>query len=575
MAVTERIRLLFEINDKAAVGSFGNIRKSINDTEGARGKMHAGLASTGQFLKANMAEAAMAAGAALVAFGVKSVKVFQDTALEAGKQADALGISTEEASRLMEVAADLGVEMGTVQGAMQRMNKAAADGAIDVHGFGNAVVFAADGTTDAYQTFINAATAIGAIEDPALRAKAAQETFGRSYGEIAELMEMDAEELREALAGVSDEQVIDDDEVRKARAFRDVMDRLGDVVTRLQLKVGELIVENADMIETFADGLEIIGEYADEAVRLADAFLVVTNPLYAVNRAINAVGEDLDLTSMSLEELQQKLRDDGFSTEQIADLSNEWRLANEAARAAAGGTDFFGESLETVDRSARDFADEVKRADDEVRDFEDALADADRALSILKGNVDKREAWRNMYESIGDLMDVIADNESSWVDVAAAADNARLATADFIEVSDKIPPEVKTELYAELNTGDLDAVRAQVELWENGIDLPIRPRMGPVIGSGAMTTTAGDVIGQLRGARAAGGPVSAGGAYLVGEQGPEILQMGNTGGNIVPNHALGGGGGGGLVVNNYGNNPNAVIAAIKQYERMNGTGWRR
>ena len=37
------------------------------------------------------------------------------------------------------------------------------------------------------------------------------------------------------------------------------------------------------------------------------------------------------------------------------------------------------------------------------------------------------------------------------------------------------------------------------------------------------------------GARASGGPVSAGGAYVVGERGPEILVMGNRGGNIVPN----------------------------------------
>ena len=40
--------------------------------------------------------------------------------------------------------------------------------------------------------------------------------------------------------------------------------------------------------------------------------------------------------------------------------------------------------------------------------------------------------------------------------------------------------------------------------------------------------------------RASGGPVGAGGAFLVGEKGPEILQMGSKGGNIIPNHALGG-----------------------------------
>lgn len=55
---------------------------------------------------------------------------------------------------------------------------------------------------------------------------------------------------------------------------------------------------------------------------------------------------------------------------------------------------------------------------------------------------------------------------------------------------------------------------------------------------GTLLSTAGRLFG-LSGARAAGGPVLAGGTYLVGERGPELLQMGPQGGNIVPNNALG------------------------------------
>jgi len=51
----------------------------------------------------------------------------------------------------------------------------------------------------------------------------------------------------------------------------------------------------------------------------------------------------------------------------------------------------------------------------------------------------------------------------------------------------------------------------------------------------------GGFLSGLFGKRAAGGPVSAGGAFLVGEKGPEILQMGSKGGNIIPNNKLGGG----------------------------------
>ena len=53
----------------------------------------------------------------------------------------------------------------------------------------------------------------------------------------------------------------------------------------------------------------------------------------------------------------------------------------------------------------------------------------------------------------------------------------------------------------------------------------------------------GGFLGNLFKKRASGGPVAAGGAFLVGERGPEILQMGSKGGNIIPNSAIGKGGG--------------------------------
>ena len=49
--------------------------------------------------------------------------------------------------------------------------------------------------------------------------------------------------------------------------------------------------------------------------------------------------------------------------------------------------------------------------------------------------------------------------------------------------------------------------------------------------------------GLFGGGKERGGRVSAGGAFVVGERGPEILQMGAKGGNIIPNSAIGNGGG--------------------------------
>lgn len=58
------------------------------------------------------------------------------------------------------------------------------------------------------------------------------------------------------------------------------------------------------------------------------------------------------------------------------------------------------------------------------------------------------------------------------------------------------------------------------------------------IGQNNSGTWWGSMLSGLSGKRAAGGPVSPGGSYLVGERGPELLHMGNASGRITPNHMV-------------------------------------
>jgi hypothetical protein len=67
--------------------------------------------------------------------------------------------------------------------------------------------------------------------------------------------------------------------------------------------------------------------------------------------------------------------------------------------------------------------------------------------------------------------------------------------------------------------------------------------------------------GLIGGARATGGPVTAGSSYLVGEEGPEWFTPGSSG-HITPN------GGGGGTVNNYYDARGADVAAIQRLEQL-------
>lgn len=67
---------------------------------------------------------------------------------------------------------------------------------------------------------------------------------------------------------------------------------------------------------------------------------------------------------------------------------------------------------------------------------------------------------------------------------------------------------------------------------------PLIPAAIP-IGLGIAAIAVGQLMKNIRGARADGGPVVGGQSYLVGERGPEIFTP-NTGGGITANHHLGG-----------------------------------
>lgn len=69
-------------------------------------------------------------------------------------------------------------------------------------------------------------------------------------------------------------------------------------------------------------------------------------------------------------------------------------------------------------------------------------------------------------------------------------------------------------------------------------------------GVGAVVNSVKSVVGAVTGARASGGPVGAGGNYLVGENGPEMFRP-KVAGDIIPNGRFGGGAS--IVINITGN----------------------
>lgn len=522
--MANKISVIIDVAVDKASASLKNFRSDLAKAEGAAGKMKVGFGAASAGIKANAGAIAASAGAALVAFGVESVKAFQDTALAAGKFADAAGIAVEDASRWTEVAGDVGIEAVAVEGAILKMNKALGDGKSVFADYGIEVVKTKDGLVDSNATFTNALTTIGAIEDPTKRAQAAQEVFGRSYASVAELMEMSAGDLKAALDGVSNAKVIDERELRKAREFRASMDTLKDRLEDVQLEVGGALIptltELATTIDTIATNGVKLNEFVSELTGkgIVDWASSGTEVVGGFGRALDgnnnyaerAIGLFDGLISV-VPVVGQKIAD---MTTDVVYLSEEERLAAEMSAELAAAADAAGISFEDAGGRAQYYASRVAGAKLDTDRAKRAIDEMNAALDILQGNLDDRAAWRNMKESLDELQETVADNESTWMDLSAATDDAVSATARYIMAADHIPAEKKTELITMLDDGALNMVLLILDDLEKGVDVPVRLQQ--------------PTITNIQ-KRAKGGPVRSGEPYLVGEEGPELVVPSQSG----------------------------------------------
>ena len=142
------------------------------------------------------------------------------------------------------------------------------------------------------------------------------------------------------------------------------------------------------------------------------------------------------------------------------------------------------------------------------------------------------EAMQNYYDHARDIAgqteEIFTRAFGNMED--ALVDFVKTGKLDFKSLMDSIIADMARAAIKQNITGPLSG-------WLSGLF----SGLGGVSGSGMNTGVGSGFNSALWGMRASGGPVSAGGTYLVGEKGPELLQMGSQSGNIVPNHMLGGG----------------------------------
>jgi hypothetical protein len=182
-------------------------------------------------------------------------------------------------------------------------------------------------------------------------------------------------------------------------------------------------------------------------------------------------------------------------------------------------------------------AEELQRLIDasQAAKFDALVAGTQNAIEAMRQGTITTEEYRRATESLGKEFEALEpkfEKMATFAQQAAASIQSTLGTA----VEDVLAGKFNSigKLWANM----LRQMAAQALTAQLGQAL---------LGDFAKTGKVGGGLGSLfdwasttfGGARASGGPVQAGRAYVVGEQGPEVMVAGASG-VIVPNHALGG-----------------------------------
>jgi len=411
------------------------LKKAEQNLQGFAGKAKGLLGGLG--ISSAQAGAAMAVG-----LGVKAVQAFQNLALEAGKMADATGLAVEDASRLIAVAGDLGIESGRVEAAVMKMNKSIADGGKAFDQFGIEIFRTKDGMVDANKTFINAVTSIGRIEDPTLRAKAAQEVFGKSYGEVAELMSMSALDLEKALGAVSDSQIITDQENKRAEKFRAQLDNLADIAQDASIALGQELVpilgEMSDAVVVLDNALNALSGDAGGGLSGLLRAAYDSTRLADVVRFINDLGDVAGLSGDELDELAVSIEANTVASFQMEQMYRD-RLPG---------------AINTSKKATQSLTAEI--------------GNLQGAYDRLTGRLDERKAWR-------DFRTTLFYFKNDMYVTTEEADKYAEALGDIIMNIDSIPEETKINLLTALDRRELDFVLGAMDTLSKGVTIPIRP----------------------------------------------------------------------------------------------------
>lgn len=285
----------------------------------------------------------------------------------------------------------------------------------------------------------------------------------------------------------------------------------------------ELGLSYEDLGAALKAGEETWRDFSQSMIEAGDAAGLSAPDLLMVEKQLDAMREAAErLTAGGIKALTTESPKAGQA---LTDLGKDADVADDAVGTLA---DTFARLLDKFDT-----ADAYDAATDALDDVKQAAFDA--FIAAQTGALDAGAKTRELESDIRDAVE---------------------AVVEYADQVGDIDPQVITEIIADLNEGDYEAVQRKLDELE---------RDRTVVYSVSNQPT------RNPDRRAAGGPVTGGTPYLVGERGPELFVPGASGA-IVPNHQIAAAGAP-MTVNVYmppGADGDDIVRALERYRRQNG-----
>lgn len=505
---------------------------------------------------------ALAAGAGLFAAQMQSIINAAD---ETGKAAAALGVTSEALSGLRYAAELSGVEATKLSEAIHKLNKAAADGN-DAFASMGVSVRAADGSLKTADALLgDVADKFASYKDGAEKSALAQRLFGETGARLIPLLNSGAT----GISAMADEArklgvVFSNDTAMSAAAVNDNLTRMKraqeGIVAQVTASMLPTIKNLSDRFVDAAQNSELLRTaatlLAGTLKTLVSAGAIVYGAFQAVGKGIAAVAAAAvqaaqgefqrawDILRMGGEDMASSVVG---SVNTVMDIWTE-ASANAAVIANAPGGGLAAPIVAAAAKS-KEAAKAIKEQADKLAAEGEAIYRATRTpaeqLNIEFARLNELLAagainWDTYGRAVMDAQDRLMPMKEAVKDTTKEAEDSFKDLRDAIDGWGKDSAQAIVDFAVAGKTSFKDMIESMIsDLARMAIYRNVTAPLAAAVGGMDFGSMLGSFFG---GARAAGGPVSAGKTYLVGERGPELVTMGGSG-FVTPNHALGGGGG--------------------------------